>query len=81
MILQHIILPMFEESFKSQQTDELIGGPPNPEHDSNTNVISVFVNKVIDPEHPFATNVSIVFDYFAGIFSEIHFCQKEIYDV
>ena len=61
MILQHIIIPMFEESFKQSQTDELIGGPPNPEHDSPTSVISVFVNKVIDPEHPFATNVSLFF--------------------
>ena len=57
MILQHIIIPMFDESFKLGQTNDLIGGPPNPEHDSPTNVISIFVNKVIDPEHPFATNV------------------------
>lgn len=58
MILQHVIIPMFEESFKKNETDDLIGGPPNPEFDSPTNVISVFVNKVIDPEQPFATTVS-----------------------
>jgi len=59
MVLQHIIIPMFEESFKKGETNELIGGPPNPDQDSPTNVISVFVNKVIDPEHPFATNDSV----------------------
>jgi transformation/transcription domain-associated protein len=59
MILQHVIIPMFEESFKQGETDVLIGGPPNPENDSPSNIISVFVNKVIDPEHPFATNDSI----------------------
>ena len=55
---------MFDESFKLSQTNDLIGGPPDPEHDSPTNIISVFVNKVIDPEHPFATNVS---NYFSSI--------------
>lgn len=58
MILQHIIIPMFEESFKQGQTNEIIGGPPDPEHDSPTNVISVFVNKVIDTE-PSATSDSV----------------------
>ena len=58
MILQHIIIPMFEESFKQGQTDDLIGGPPNPEHDSPTNIICVFVNKIIDSDHPFRNSVS-----------------------
>jgi len=58
MILQHIIIPMFEESFKKGETDELVGTPPKPEVDIPTNIIHVFVENIIDPEQPFATTVS-----------------------
>eukprot|EP00794_Sanderia_malayensis_P003406 gene3406-3896_t len=37
----------------------LIGGAPNPDQDSSDNVISVFINKVIDPQSPFATSDSV----------------------
>ena len=53
MILMHLVIPMFEDSFKKNETNELIGGPPSPEQDSPNNVISVFLNKVIDPEVAF----------------------------
>ena len=64
--LQYIIIPMFVASFEkgSSETDSIIGGPPNPEQDSGENVISVFVSRVIDPENPFKTSVSL---YFYGI--------------
>ena len=38
---------------------QLLGGPPDPERDSETNVISVFINKVINPEKPFGSSVSL----------------------
>ena len=55
--LQYVLIPMFQISFDRGEGNDLIGGPPNPEQDSNENVISVFVSKVIDPENPFGTSV------------------------
>ena len=48
---------MFQVSFERGEGDGLIGGPPSPEQDSNENVISVFVCKVVDPDNPFGTSV------------------------
>lgn len=49
---------MFQVSFERGEGDALIGGPPSPEQDSNENVVSVFVCKVVDPDNPFGTSVS-----------------------
>ena len=58
-ILQYILIPMFSATFEEgSKTDDLLGGPPDPEHDSEGNIISVFINKVINPEKPFASSVS-----------------------
>ena len=38
---------------------ELIGGVPQPETDSDENVISVFINKVVDPDNSYATSDSV----------------------
>ena len=58
-ILQYIVIPMFSATFdEGTKTDELLGGAPDPEHDSDENIISVFINKVINPEKPFASSVS-----------------------
>ena len=51
---------MFQVSFERGEGDALIGGPPSPEQDSNENVISVFVSKVVDPVNPFGTSVSTI---------------------
>ena len=56
--LQYVLIPMFQVSFERGEGDALIGGPPSPEQDSNENVISVFVSKVVDPDNPFGTSVS-----------------------
>ncbi len=56
-ILQYILIPMFTATFEEEKGDLLLGGPPDPEHDSNENIISVFINKVIDPEKPFGSTV------------------------
>ena len=39
-------------------SEQLLGGPPNPDLDSDDNVISVFINKVINPDKPFESSVS-----------------------
>ena len=54
---------MFQVSFERGEGDALIGGPPSPEQDSNDNVISVFIGKVIDPDNPFGTSVSLGFSF------------------
>ena len=58
--LQYVLIPMFQVSFERGEGDTLIGGPPSPEQDSNENVISVFVRKVVDPDNPFGTSVSTI---------------------
>lgn len=59
--LQYVLIPMFQVSFERGEGDALIGGPPSPEQDSNENVVSVFVCKVVDPDKPFGTSVSYVY--------------------
>lgn len=51
---------MFQVSFERGEGDSLIGGSPSPEQDSNENVISVFIRKVVDPDNPFGTSVSAI---------------------
>ena len=51
---------MFKATFEEEKGDLLLGGMPDPEHDSNENIISVFINKVIDPDKPFGSTVSSV---------------------
>jgi transformation/transcription domain-associated protein len=46
-ILQYILIPCFQYCFENNQHCELIGGPPQPDIDSDTDIISVFINKVI----------------------------------
>ncbi len=57
-ILQYILIPMFTATFEEGKGDELLGGAPDPEHDNDENIISVFINKVINPDKPFGSSVS-----------------------
>ncbi|CAH3023319.1 unnamed protein product [Porites evermanni] len=57
--LQYVLIPMFQVSFERGEGDALIGGPPSPEQDSNENVISVFVSRVVDPVNPFGTSDAV----------------------
>ncbi|KAG9509570.1 Transformation/transcription domain-associated protein, partial [Fragariocoptes setiger] len=50
-ILRYIILPMFSHSFDKGLGEALIGGPPQPDKDLPTNLISLFINKVIDVDN------------------------------
>ncbi|CAF0709284.1 unnamed protein product [Brachionus calyciflorus] len=58
-ILQQILIPCFILSFESNEHVSLIGGPPNPDTDSQDNIISVFINKVVDPDQPYAYSDSV----------------------
>ena len=49
---------MFTATFEEGKGDELLGGAPDPEHDNEDNIISVFINKVINPDKPFGSSVS-----------------------
>ncbi len=49
---------MFTATFEEGKGDELLGGAPDPEHDNDENIISVFINKVINPDKPFGSSVS-----------------------
>ncbi len=57
-ILQYVLIPMFSASFTEGNGDLLLGGPPDPEHDSDENIISVFINKMVNPDKPFGSTVS-----------------------
>lgn len=58
-ILQYIIIPSFSVTFERGEGEKLIGGPPAPEQDQDDNLISVFINKVIDPDNPFGMSDSV----------------------
>ncbi|GFR25610.1 hypothetical protein TNCT_594364 [Trichonephila clavata] len=58
-ILQYILIPSFAVAFERGEGERLIGGPPAPDQDLNENVMSVFINKVIDSENPFRTSDAV----------------------
>ncbi|KAL3270789.1 hypothetical protein HHI36_021313 [Cryptolaemus montrouzieri] len=52
-VLQLILIPCFAVSFDRGETNKLIGSPPMPYQDNPDNVVSVFINKLIDPDNPY----------------------------
>ncbi|XP_064648217.1 transformation/transcription domain-associated protein-like isoform X2 [Lineus longissimus] len=58
-ILQYILIPSFSVSFEKGAGEKLIGGPPIPDLDNADNVVSVFINKIIDPDNPFGTSDAV----------------------
>lgn len=54
-----MLIPCFRNAFENGQGEELIGSPAAPDQDNPENVISVFINKVIDPDNPFGTSDSV----------------------
>ncbi|XP_068621131.1 transcription-associated protein 1 isoform X2 [Battus philenor] len=56
-VLQMILIPCFAVSFEKGQ--KIVGGPPAPYQDNPDNVVSVFINNVIDPENPFACSDAV----------------------
>uniref|UniRef100_A0A1Y1MXI9 FAT domain-containing protein n=3 Tax=Photinus pyralis TaxID=7054 RepID=A0A1Y1MXI9_PHOPY len=57
-VLQLVLIPCFAVSFERGETNKLIGSMPAPYQDSPENVMSVFINKLIDPDIPFPFTVS-----------------------
>lgn len=53
------MIPCFATSFERDEGEKLIGGPPSPDQEHPKNVISVFINSVIDPENPFGTSDAV----------------------
>jgi transformation/transcription domain-associated protein len=58
-IIQYVLLPCFQQSFESGDGEKLIGGPAQPDQDNPDNIVSVFINKVIDPENPFGNSDAV----------------------
>lgn len=58
-VLQYIIIPMFATSFEKGETEQLIGGPPEPDEDSPNNLISIFINDIIILKSPFKISDSV----------------------
>lgn len=52
-ILTTILIPCFAMSFEKGEGVKLIGAPPSPYQEDENNVVSVFINTVIDPDKPF----------------------------
>jgi len=58
-ILQYVLIPCFAISFERDEGERLIGGPPSPDQENPENIISVFINNVIDPDNPFGTSDAV----------------------
>ena len=58
-ILQYVLVPCFSHSFESGDGDALIGSPPAPDQDRPENVVSTFINQIINPEQPFGTSDAV----------------------
>lgn len=58
-IIQFILLPCFQQSFENNEGEKLIGGPAQPDQDNPDNIVSVFINKVIDPDNPFGNSDAV----------------------
>ncbi|XP_017777683.1 PREDICTED: transformation/transcription domain-associated protein isoform X2 [Nicrophorus vespilloides] len=52
-VLQLVLIPCFAVSFERGETNKLIGTLPAPYTDNPENIVSVFINKLIDPDNPF----------------------------
>lgn len=49
-ILNSVIISSFAVAFDRNEGDALIGVPANPYTEDDNNIVSVFINKVIDPD-------------------------------
>jgi transformation/transcription domain-associated protein len=58
-LLKIIIIPMVENCFQKNQHLEFIGCTPEPDFDNDKNLISLFINKIVDPENAYTNADSI----------------------
>jgi transformation/transcription domain-associated protein len=52
--LQFILIPVFTTSFGRGHKELLLGDPPIPDQDRHDDLVSIFVEQVIDCDHPLA---------------------------
>lgn len=58
-ILQLVLIPCFAIGFERGEGERLVGSPVSPDQDNPDNIVSVFINKVIDPENPFGNTDAV----------------------
>jgi transformation/transcription domain-associated protein len=58
-MLKIIIIPMIEKCFEKNEQVEFIGCTPEPDFDNDKNIISLFINKIIDSENSYTMADSI----------------------
>ncbi|XP_013100353.2 transcription-associated protein 1 [Stomoxys calcitrans] len=59
-IITSILVPCFVASFDKGEGNKLIGAPPTPFQEDESNIVSVFINsKVFDPEKPYAKDDAV----------------------
>ena len=80
-ILKYILIPCIEHSFEANEHLALIGTSPEPELDSDSNIVSVFMSKIIDTENPStqSDSVRIYLLQLSSVF--VQFAHEYIHDV
>ena len=73
-----VITPLFRDSMKDESVDDLIGEKPNPESDSKTNLLNIFLTKLVIAEKVYPDCVRIAILQLACVFVE--FCASHIHD-
>ncbi|XP_044571244.1 transcription-associated protein 1 isoform X4 [Drosophila ananassae] len=58
-IITSVIIPCFTVSFDKGEGNKLIGAPPTPYQEDEKNIVSVFINKVFDPDKQYEDSVRI----------------------
>ncbi|KAH8404548.1 hypothetical protein KR009_006495 [Drosophila setifemur] len=58
-IITAVIIPCFTISFDKGEGNKLIGAPPTPYQEDEKNIVSVFINKVFDPDKQYDDAVRI----------------------
>ncbi|TMW44508.1 hypothetical protein DOY81_004448 [Sarcophaga bullata] len=58
-IITSILVPCFVASFDKGEGNKLIGAPPTPFQEDESNIVSVFISKVFDPDKPYANDDAV----------------------
>lgn len=58
-IITALLIPCFVVSFDKREGNKLIGAPPTSYTDDDSNVVSVFISKVFDPDKPYANEDAV----------------------
>lgn len=58
-IITAVLVPCFTVSFDKGEGNKLIGAPPTPYQEDEKNIVSVFINKVFDPDKQYDDSVRI----------------------